>query len=69
MNSLNMSILINTNYQLTIVIDYQLTENLYKRLQLELMNLVKKILLADFAGKKHSIITQAIYMLIMIIRY
>ncbi len=49
--------------------NYQLIKNLYKKLQIKLMNLIKKILLIDFIERKYFIITQTIYMLITIIKY
>jgi len=49
--------------------NYQLIKNLYKRLQIELINLVKKILLADFIERKYFVITQTIHIFIMIMKY
>ena len=64
-----MSALLNTECRLSAVINYQLTEQLYERLQVDMMNLTKSISISDFAGEIHQFISQALHLPVHVSEY
>jgi hypothetical protein len=63
---LAMLALLDTGYRLSAVIDYQLVKQLYERLQINIVDLAKSILISDFAKEIHQSISQALHLSIYV---
>jgi hypothetical protein len=58
--------LLDIECRLSVVINYQLVEQLYERLQIDIIDLIKSILISNFVKEIHQLISQALYLFIHI---